>query len=116
MNKSFILLIIFTIPLLSLLIVFPNTNKTTNDQQMDKIYRDIEYAKNLCTALCLEYSTYNLTGACLSDMDTITGKYWVYPNISCYVGPIENPCVDKGIIEIRLFENCSIEKVSFINQ
>jgi len=116
MNKSFILLIFFIIPILSLLIVFPNISRTSNSQQMNQIYYDLEYAKNLCTELCSRYSSYNLTGACISDKDTITGKYWIYPNISCYVGPGDNPCIDKGIIEIKLFENCSIEKLSFINQ
>jgi len=116
MNRSFALLILFAIPILSLLIVFPSINRTSNDQKINQIYNNIEYAKNLCTALCSKYSSYNLTGACISDSDTITGKYWIYQNISCYVGPDGNPCIDKGIVEVKLFENCSIEKVSFINQ
>jgi len=115
MNKLLILLILL-IPTISLLIVFPNINRNTQNKEINAIYYNIEYAKYLCIELCSRYSMYNLTGACISDRDTITGKNWVYPNISCYVGPEENPCIDKGIIEIKLFENCSIEKISFVNK
>jgi len=111
MNKLLIFLILL-VPTISLLIIFPNLNRNTENRGIEAIYNDIGYAKNLCMELCLRYSTYNLTGACISDSDTITGKYWVYPNISCYVGPVENPCINKGILEIRLYENCSIEKIT----
>jgi len=118
MKRLFILLILI-ISILSLLIVFPNivnTSNTAKNEEINAIYQDIGYAENLCTALCTKYSEYNLTGACISDEDTITGQYWIYPNISCYVKSEENPCVNKGIVEIELFENCSVEKVSFVNE
>jgi len=115
MKKLFIFLLLI-IPTLSLLIIFPNIINTPKNEETNTIYYDIEYAENLCTALCTKYSNYNLTGACISDKDTITGKYWIYSNISCYVDYEENPCIDKGLVEIELFENCSIKKVSFVNK
>jgi len=115
MKKLFILLLLL-IPTISLLIIFPNINRSPQNREINAIYYDIDYAKNLCIELCSRYSMYNLTDTCISDRDTITGKYWIYPNISCYVGPGENPCMDKGIVEIKLFENCSIDKISFVNK
>jgi len=115
MNKLLILLLLL-IPTISLLIIFPNINRNPQNREIDTIYYEIDYAKNLCIELCSRYSMYNLTGACISDRDTITGKYWTYSNISCYVGPGENPCMDKGTVEIKLFENCSIDKISFVNK
>ncbi|RIB35275.1 MAG: hypothetical protein BXU00_01955 [Candidatus Nanoclepta minutus] len=116
--KRLIILLVLILSIVSLLIFFPVINReNTNENFQKEVFSYVEYAKNLCNALCLSLNnTYDLTGSCLSDRDTITGKYWTYPNISCYVESNLNPCIDKGIVEIELFNNCSIKKVSIVNE
>ncbi|MEM1895705.1 MAG: hypothetical protein QXR54_00760 [Nanopusillaceae archaeon] len=106
MNKSLAFLIL-VLAIFSLLIIFPRFYEKEEHYKID--FREINYAKNLCIALC-EYvkNNFNFTieNVCLSDKDTITGVYWVYRDFSCFVNGENNPCIEKGKIEIILNTNC----------
>ncbi len=117
MKNKLLIILILSISIFSLLLVFPNLNReSTNKKIQENVLSYVDYAKNLCIALCMRVNnTYNISGSCLSDKDTITGKYWIYPNISCYVESPTNPCYNKGIVEIELYTNCSVKKISFTN-
>lgn len=111
MNKNLILIIlIFSI--LSLIIIFPRFYEEEKKEEVD--LQILNYAKNLCIALC-EHIKENFTveSVCLSDKDTITGIYWNFEKISCFINGESNPCIERGDIEIILHTNCSVKDIKY---
>ncbi|MEM5821367.1 MAG: hypothetical protein QXP34_03550 [Candidatus Aenigmatarchaeota archaeon] len=100
---------ILSLSIFSLIIIFPRFYEKEENKIINS--REIIDARNLCIALC-EYVKSNITeeSVCLSDKDTITGVYWKYKDISCFVSEKDNPCIEKGKIEIILDLNCNYKE------
>lgn len=112
---SYILIILTFILSLSYLAIAKliQPNQQVSQSELYQIEQIAEYCQALCIYAKENLSISNLSYACLSSKETITGaNYWYYPNWGCSVD--YTPQCYYGINNyVILDENCSIEEIYY---